>query len=112
MGHTAYLINEGDDVKGWIKSAKDYRDFLSIVMLSAPDDFPSEEYLPESERLTLDNSFGYLLEALDHVDVFSQNKKFKIRLKEMLIAAYEKYKNGDVVDAAKTLQTVWHEIDV
>ena len=37
----------------WVRSPEDLRDFFSYVLLSAPDEFPVEDFLAPDEQMNL-----------------------------------------------------------
>lgn len=52
----------------WVNSFEGLLDFLSLVMVHAPDDSPKEDFLNEDEQLTLENAFAEINEGMRFVD--------------------------------------------
>lgn len=44
----------------WVENTNDLLDFLSYMVLYAPDDFPEEDYLSLSEQMNLEKAFDML----------------------------------------------------
>ncbi|QJE03747.1 hypothetical protein HH212_27005 (plasmid) [Massilia forsythiae] len=51
----------------WIKNFGGFVDFLSLVIVHAPDDFSKENYLGEDEQLTLESAFNELRNGMKFV---------------------------------------------
>ncbi|WP_175832394.1 hypothetical protein [Burkholderia cepacia] len=80
-----------------------YHDFISYVLLSAPDDFPEEDYLSADEQMTLEKAFAELLSTLPVV-VPKVSSDCLPLLRTMLEMSLEAYQYGDSMRGAHILQ--------
>jgi hypothetical protein len=88
----------------WVKSVEGMIDFLSVVIVHAPDDFPEEDFLGADEQLTLDRAFGELRYGMSFVKTKIKDKLLLDRLDELLEESFSAYKLGDDVKGAHLLQ--------
>jgi hypothetical protein len=88
----------------WIKNFGGFVDFLSLVIVHAPNDFPKEDYLREDEQLTLENAFDELKNGMKFVKPrISDDAAFEAlcgRLEQVLVL----YRQGEETQAARLLQ--------
>lgn len=99
------------DVHNWITGLKDLKQFLSVVILSAPDDFPQEDYLSEDEQLNLERSFNYIRKSFSVIPEISENPDKLQSYMEITEQAYREYELGEVVKGAKLLQEMRSNIE-
>lgn len=85
----------------WIKNLNTFRDFLSLVIVHAPNDFPKEDYLSEDEQLRLESAFAELYGGLRFLPV----DRPVPRLRSLLDEALGAYRSGDDVRGAHVLQS-------
>jgi len=88
----------------WVKDFEGMLDFLSLVIVHAPDDFPKEDYLHDDEQLNLENAFAELRLGMQFVIERVSNDKLQSQLVECLNASFESYKRGNDVKGAHLLQ--------
>ncbi len=85
----------------WIKNLNTLRDFLSLVVVHAPDDFPREDDLSDDEQLNLERAFAKLHAGLRFLPVDRQMTRLRTLLDEALAA----YRSGNDVEGAHALQS-------
>jgi len=85
----------------WIKNLNTFRDFLSLVIVHAPDDFPREDYLTDDEQLRLESAFTELYGGLRFLRV----GRPLTRLRSLLDEALAAYRSGNDVEGARVLQS-------
>jgi hypothetical protein len=85
----------------WIKNLNTLRDFLSLVIVHAPDDFPREDYLSDDEQLNLESAFAELYGGLRFLPVDRQMTRLRSLLDEALAA----YRSGNDMEGAHVLQS-------
>ena len=79
-------------------------DFLSTVIVYAPDRFPSREYLGPADQLTLEGAFEELRYGLRFVRPTTDELGTLRHLRELLVGALAAYRAGDDVRGAHLLQ--------
>jgi len=89
----------------YIKSASDYRGFLTTVLLKAPDKLAVDYRAPEYQ-LTLKLAFDVLREKLPTVKSRVKSEERMRILGEMLLISYEAYLTNDKKKACATLQEI------
>ena len=89
----------------WIEERiSEYRDFLSYVLLYAPDEFPQEDYFEPKDQLNLDKAFDELRRAFPMIKKRVKEQETLSMLRELLEISYEGYKSGDHKKGAYALQ--------
>lgn len=88
----------------WVKSFEGMIDFISVVIVHAPDDFPEEDFLGKEGQLTLDRAFVELRYGMSFVKIKIKDKSLLNRLNELLEESFAAYKLGDDVEGAHLLQ--------
>jgi hypothetical protein len=88
----------------WVKNASGFRDFLSLVIVHAPDSFPEEDYLEPEQQLNLEMAFRELQSGLGFLPSARINPSEKQELEKLLRQAHRKYLEGQDVQAAHLLQ--------
>ncbi|MBZ9665235.1 hypothetical protein H3221_010775 [Pseudomonas sp. LMG 31766] len=87
----------------WVRDSKTLKDFLSLVIVHAPDDFPEEDYLKADEQLNLERAFAELRKGV--TVLASSNSKIEVdsKLNAILDKALLAYRSGDDIQGAHTL---------
>ncbi|MEQ5836378.1 hypothetical protein, partial [Marinobacter sp. NFXS9] len=88
-----------------IKTSRDYRGFLSKVLLGAPDDL-KEDYLSPKDQLTLETAYLVLRKGLIVVKSRIRSEEKMRILDEMLVISYEAFLAGEEKKARYTLQEI------
>lgn len=87
----------------WFKNVAGFRDFLSLVIVHAPDDFPQEDYLTSDEQLNLVRAFGELYRGLAMLSSSARSNDVPA-LRELLDRALIAYRAGEDLKGAHLLQ--------
>lgn len=88
----------------WIRNYDTFVDFISYVLLSAPDDFPHEDYLSDDEQMSLDRAFEELNSGMRFVAAKVKDDAVIEKLRRALNASHAAYRAGDRVKGAHLLQ--------
>ena len=88
----------------WVKNEAGFRDFLSLVIVHAPDEFPEEDFLEPEEQLTLDMAFKELHIGVNLLSAKRVTEAKRNELRSILQKAHSKYFEGRDVEAAHLLQ--------
>ena len=88
----------------WVENTNDLLDFLSYVVLYAPDEFPEEDYLSASEQMNLEKAFEFLSKSMEFVKEKITDGDQLNKLKTLLDESKQAYENGDDVKGAHLLQ--------
>ncbi|CAN7252209.1 hypothetical protein [Rhizobacter sp. LjRoot28] len=88
----------------WIKNLGGFLDFLSLVIVHAPDDFPKEDYLGDDEQLTLERAFLELRDGMQFVAPKVSGGAALNALQAQLNQVLALYRQGDDVKGAHLLQ--------
>ena len=88
----------------WVTSISTLRDFLSLVIVHAPDGFPQEDFLEQHEQLNLDSSFQELRHGLSLMDSSGLSASSAAHLANILDASLAAYRAGDDISGAHLLQ--------
>ncbi len=86
------------------RAIRDYHDFLSYVIVSAPNRFPVEDYLSPEEQMHLEKAFAQLTREFDSVDLRVKDGQARRLLRELLQMALEAYQSGHDIRGAQILQ--------
>jgi hypothetical protein len=86
-----------------IDSFESLMDFISVVIVGAPDDFPKEEYLHDDEQLTLESAFAGLKHGMQFVEKRLNNRAALAELQMLLNASLVAYRAGDDIKGAHLL---------
>ena len=87
---------------GWVEKIDELYDFIGLVVLRAPDQFPRHDFLAADEQLDLERAFGELGRGAELV-----GKDFPEKvplLNEMLAQSLAFYRAGDQFRGAHRLQ--------
>jgi len=88
----------------WIKNYNGFVDFLSLVIVHAPDGFPKEDYLRDDEQLTLESAFKELADGMAFVEPRVSDGAMLDTLRGQLDQALALYRQGDDVKGAHLMQ--------
>ena len=88
----------------WVKDFNGLVDFLSLVIVHAPDSFPREDYLDDDEQLTLDSAFAELRNGMKFVLPRVAGSDALDALGTQLDNALAMYRLGDDIKGAHLLQ--------
>ena len=88
----------------WVRDLNTFYDFISLVVVHAPDEFPVEDYLPDDEQLNLERAFAELRKGVAFVDRGLPGADRERGLTAMLDEALRLYRAGEDVKAAHLLQ--------
>jgi hypothetical protein len=88
----------------WVRDIDSFYDFISLVVVSAPDDFPVEDYLSDDEQLNLERAFAELKKGVEFVERDFPGADRDRGLNAMLDEALALYRAGEDVKAAHLLQ--------
>lgn len=91
----------------WVKSEATFRDFLSLVIVHAPDEFPVEDFLPPEEQLTLERAFKELHAGVEFLPAKRVSSSEKQALHALLERAHSTYAEGKAVEGSRLL----HELE-
>lgn len=88
----------------WVRDIDSFYNFISLVVVHAPDNFPVEDYLADEEQLTLERAFSELRKGVSLVDQDFPGADRERGLSAMLDEALCLYQRGEDVKAAHLLQ--------
>lgn len=94
----------------WVNSYESFLDFLSMVIVHAPDDFPKEDYLRDDEQLTLDKAFEEIDRGMEFVAQRDFGRECLSKLQSYIDASLAAYRSGDDVKGAHLLQDFENEL--
>lgn len=94
----------------WVNSYESLLDFLSLVIVHAPDDFPKEDYLRDDEQLTLDKAFEEINRGMAFVALKYSSREHLSKLQGYIDASFAAYRSGDDVEGAHLLQDFENEL--
>ena len=88
----------------WVKSFEGLLDFLSLVIVHAPNEFPKEDYLRDDEQLTLEMAFEEIAHGMRFVAQRIPDQKVLDQLRNYLGSSLAAYRLGNEVKGAHLLQ--------
>jgi hypothetical protein len=88
----------------WVRSVEGFRDFISLVVVHAPDEFPVEDYLQPEEQLDLEKAFAELMDGLKMLVNARKNAAPAGELFELLSKSLVAYRLGNDIEGAHLLQ--------
>lgn len=88
----------------WISSFESYMDFISYVLLSAPNDFPREDFLSEEDQMDLESAFAELRNGIHFLDRRISADLGRTELISLLDASLQEYRRGSESSGAILLQ--------
>jgi len=90
----------------WVKSVAGFRDFLSLVIVHAPHDFPEEDYLQPHEQLNLRSAYAELEHGLSLLEAESNKSDDIQELRRLLAESLASFEAGREIEGAHLLQTL------
>ena len=84
----------------WVHDVRSLRDFISYVIVHAPDEFPQEDYLQAHEQMNLASAFDELSRG---IVLLQPSQIQQSELQTVLSKAFTEYKAGSNIKAAHTL---------
>lgn len=87
-----------------VKNLNDLLNFLSVVLVSAPDKFRQFDFLAEEDQMNLEKAFIELDNGLGFFDRKTGNKDVVARAHELLGKSLTAYRSGDKIRGAHFLQ--------
>lgn len=88
----------------WVKNFEGLLDFLSLVIVHAPDDFPKEDYLRDDEQLNLEMAFEEIGNGMQFVAKRIPDENILQQLRSYLDLSLAAYRQGNDVKGAHLLQ--------
>ena len=88
----------------WVRNFEGLLDFLSLVIVHAPDDFPKEDYLRDDEQLTLEMAFEEIGNGMRFVVDKIPDEKVLQQLRSHFNSSLAAYRQGDDIKGAHFLQ--------
>jgi hypothetical protein len=79
-------------------------DFITLVLLCAPDRFIKQDFLPDDEQWNLAMAFDVLRDKFHLVEERLNKPELAPELRKLLEASQAAYKAGEVVKGAHTIQ--------
>jgi hypothetical protein len=87
-----------------IKTIDALRNFVGYTVLSAPDNFPREDFLGDANQMTLDKAFALLRSGIELVERDIPGIDDEQGLTLLLEESLKNYRLGNQVQAAHQLQ--------
>jgi hypothetical protein len=87
----------------WITSYRALVDFVSLVIVHAPSDFPKEDFLPDNEQLDLEGAFEELQKGLAFVPGRNAHPETIAEMRILLSDALGAYREGRELDGVDLL---------
>lgn len=87
----------------WIHHQGAYIDFLSQVLLEAPD-FEQEDYLEPHEQLDMDKAFAMLVERLILFPRLQRNPQDRLIAEKMIEHAKKAFETGEILEGTTSIQ--------
>jgi len=91
-------------VARWVTSKSSLLDFISLVVVYAPNEFPQEDYLSPEEQLTLTMAFDELRFGLESFLRSTCDPQVFTQLESLLERSLQHYEQGRDVEGAHVLQ--------
>lgn len=88
----------------WVRDINSLYNFIGYVVLRAPDNFPTEDYLPADQQMTLDRAFAELRNGVMLVKADAPDLPRLDDLEVVLDEALALYRRGETVHGAHRLQ--------
>ncbi|MCB1041574.1 MAG: hypothetical protein KDC35_01450 [Acidobacteria bacterium] len=96
--------------KPWVRSLVHLQEFISYVIVYAPDAFPEEDYLGPDEQMSLNKAFVEMRRGVEFVRTKISDEAVLAHLEGLLEESLEAYEDGDDVKGAKLLQVFEDQI--
>ena len=91
-------------MSSWIQDLNSLWDFIGYVVLSAPDNFPEEDFLQPDEQMNLERAFEELRNAMNLIKPSKLNDAKRSEALSLLEESLDSYRAGNVVKGAHLLQ--------
>jgi hypothetical protein len=88
----------------WVTKFDSLYDFIGYVVLSAPDEFPQEDFLRPEDQMTLDRAFEELAHGVLLVEQDFPGADRQRGLSAVLERSLAAYRAGDSLTGAHSLQ--------
>jgi len=88
----------------WIRDLLGLHDFISLVVLDAPDRFPYRDHRAADDQLNLDRAFAELRAGLEFVATSASDPHLHDRLSVVLDESLAAYQAGERKKGAHRLQ--------
>ena len=88
----------------WVRDIDSLYDFIGYVVLHAPNRFPREDYLSETEQMNLERAFVELRSGIALIEADFPGADQQRGLSALLDRALASYRSGADVQAAHLLQ--------
>jgi hypothetical protein len=88
----------------WVTSIASFRDFMSVVIVCAPADFPVEDFLRDDEQLNLERAFAELDRGMELLARTMTDQSTVSELRALLKCSYDAYVAGEEIKGAHLLQ--------
>lgn len=88
----------------WVTSIDALYDFIGYVVLSAPNSFPVEDYLPPEQQMTLEKAFDELRRGIELIEPDMADDAKRKHLASLLDQALAAYKAGEEFKGAHLVQ--------
>jgi hypothetical protein len=88
----------------WVRNIDTFYNFIGLVVVSAPDRFPIEDYREPDDQLTLERAFVELRRGLEMVDPEVATAEKMPKMSQLLDESLQAYRAGNDVKGAHLLQ--------
>jgi hypothetical protein len=88
----------------WVDDEASLRDFISLVLVYAPDRFPVEDYLSAGEQLNLDSAFEELRRGLQYARILKKEPARRAAATDLLERSYQAYRRSELAVASTLLR--------
>ena len=87
----------------WVKNVEDLRDFISYMVLYAPNEFPVEDYLEKHEQMNLEKAFKEVSRGLELIKEREPQAQIDV-FEKIVKESKENYEAGNDIKGAHLLQ--------
>ena len=88
----------------WVRDISSLHDFIGYVVLSAPNQFPKEDYLSDAEQMNLERAFDELRRGIALIEKDFPGADVERGLSLVLDESLAHYRAGDELRGAHRLQ--------
>ena len=89
----------------WVEDYDSLIEFISYLLLSAPSDFPEEDFLKPEEQMNLDKAHAVLKNSMEYAVPRMKDKSALPELMRMIEETFAAYRKGDEDRGAHLLQS-------
>jgi hypothetical protein len=102
---TACLRNDTQQVamSDWIYDEPSLRDFISYVLVNAPEGFPVEDFLPDEEQMTLELAFEELRQGIQYSRALKSDSTKRATASDLLERSLRAYRKSEWEQGAALL---------